>query len=321
MTAFNAHSTTDEVVAGVSMAGSTVLVTGASAGLGAETCRVLAGVGAEVIMVARDMEKLQSVQQAIQAGQPDARLDTATLDLADLDSVREGAAGILARHPRIDRLINNAGLMACPLARTKQGHELQFGTNHLGHFLLTGLLAPALLAAAEAGSRVRGISLSSTGHKLADIDFDDPDYLRREYHKGPAYGQSKTANVLFAVGLDQRLAERGVRAFAVHPGMIMTDLGRHLLPEDVAMLQERAASSGDGGMAFKSVEQGAATTVWAATSPELEGRGALYLEDCQIAEPAAPGEDGGVESYAIDPVAADRLWALSEELVGEAFAF
>ena len=321
MTAFNAHSTTDEVMAGVTLAGSTALVTGASAGLGAETCRVLAGAGAAVIMVARDPEKLQSVRQAILAGQPDAQLDVAMLDLSDLDSVREGAAGILAGHPRIDLLINNAGVMACPLARTKQGHELQFGTNHLGHFLLTGLLAPALLAAAEAGRGVRVISLSSAGHKLGTIDFDDPDYLSREYQNWPAYGQSKTANALFAVGLDRRLAERGVRAFAVHPGMIMTDLGRHLLPEDVAMLQARAASSSDGGTAFKSVEQGAATTVWGATTAALDGRGGLYLEDCQIAEPAAPGGDGGVESYAIDPTAADRLWALSEELVGEKFEF
>jgi NAD(P)-dependent dehydrogenase (short-subunit alcohol dehydrogenase family) len=319
MSGFNAQSTTGQVMAGVSLVGRVALVTGASAGLGVETTRVLAAAGATVVMVARDRTKLQAAMDGLRQENPDARLDSATLDLADLDSVRAGAADILARFPAIDLLINNAGVMACPLARTVQDFELQFGTNHLGHFLLTGLLAPALLAAAQQGDTVRVISLSSAGHKMGDVNFDDPNYLQRDYQKWPAYGQSKTANALFAVGLDSRLGERGVRAFAVHPGMIMTELGRHLQSEDFEMFQSRVPEGEP--LPFKSVEQGAATSVWGATAADLAGRGGLYLEDCHIAEPAAPDEEGGVESYAIDPAAADRLWALSETLVGQAFTF
>ena len=205
MTTFDANSTTDDVIAGISLAGKVAVVTGASAGLGIETARVLASAGATVLLVARDGEKLAPVLQALQQQVPGATLESALMDLADLDSIRAAAADILARFPHIHLLVNNAGVMACPLARTAQGFELQFGTNHLGHFLFTGLLAPALVAAAaESGQDSRVISLSSAGHRFGEVNFDDPNYEQRDYDKWVAYGQSKTANALFAVGLDDQ---------------------------------------------------------------------------------------------------------------------
>jgi NAD(P)-dependent dehydrogenase (short-subunit alcohol dehydrogenase family) len=205
--------------------------------------------------------------------------------------------------------------MACPLMRTAQGFEMQFGTNHLGHFLLTGLLAPALIE----GAPGRVVNLSSGGHKFGAFNFTDPNYNTREYDKWRAYGESKTANILFTVGLDERSRERGLRAFAVHPGVIMTNLSRHMEQVDYETLMSRAPSG--QSLEFKSLEQGAATTVWAATSPDLSGRGGIYLEDCQIAR-ASKGDGGaGVESYAVNPGAAEKLWQLSEELVGQSFAF
>ncbi|MEH6584532.1 MAG: SDR family NAD(P)-dependent oxidoreductase [Halioglobus sp.] len=315
MSNFNAESTTDEVIAGHSLAGKQAVVTGASTGLGLETVRVLAAAGARVLMLARDDGKLQDARQSILAAQPDAQLETALMDLSDLDSVRRAAAAIVEQYPRIDLLINNAGVMCCPLGRTAQGFELQFGTNHLGHFLFTGLLAPAVIAAAPA----RIVVLSSAGHKMAQANLEDPNYMSREYQKWQAYGESKTANALFATGLDERLKSLGVRAFSVHPGVIITELGRHLEPEDYTAL---AASQPEGReLVYKSIPQGAATSVWAATSEDLEGKGGIYLEDCQIAEPAVAGGDGGVESYAVDADIARRLWDLSEDLVGEAFTF
>lgn len=318
MTTFDANSTTNDVMEGISLAGRTAVVTGASAGLGIETARVLAAAGARVLLVARDGKKLAPVLQSLQQQLPGAQLDSVLMDLADLDSIRAAAADIRSRFPHINLLINNAGVMACPLARTAQGFELQFGTNHLGHFLFTGLLAPALVAAAaESGQDSRVIALSSAGHRFGEVDFEDPNYQHRDYDKWVAYGQSKTANALFAVGLDARLKGRGVRAFAVHPGVIMTELSRHMVPEDFELL--KAAAPPGEEMTFKSIEQGAATTVWGATSAQLAGRGGLYLEDCHIAEPAAAGKSGGIAAYARDPALADRLWALSESLVGPAF--
>lgn len=315
MTDFNATSTTGDVIRGIDLSGKQVVVTGASSGLGVETVRTLAGAGAAVLLVARNQQKLEEAVAQVRAGQPDARLETALLDLADLDSVHRGARDILDKCPRIDLLINNAGVMACPLLRTAQDFEMQFGTNHLGHFLLTGLLAPALVA----GAPSRVVNLSSGGHKFAAVNLEDPSYRQRDYEKWRAYGESKTANALFSVGLDARGRASGVRAFAVHPGVIMTELSRHLEQEDYEMLASRAPKGKE--MSFKSVEQGAATSVWAATSPGLEGRGGIYLEDCHVAEAAIPGGDGGVESYAVDPDIADQLWQLSEEMVGETFTF
>ena len=315
MNQFDAQSTTEQVMRGISLRGKYAVVTGASSGLGVETCRALAAAGAEVLMLARDADKLKCAEQSLREADPAARLRSLTMDLADLDSVRARAAEIRTDYPQIHLLINNAGVMACPLARTAQGFEMQFGTNHLGHFLLTCLLAPALLAAAPG----RVVTLSSAGHKFAPVNFEDPAYRERGYDKWQAYGESKTANVLFTVGLEARLGSAGVHAFAVHPGAIMTQLGRHMEEADYQVLMSRASATKP--LAFKSVEQGAATSVWAATSPALEGRGGLYLENCHIAEPATSGGDSGVESYAIDPTAAERLWALSESLVGQSFEF
>ncbi len=314
MSQFDATSTTDEVIQGISLAGKLAVVTGASSGLGVETSRVLAGAGAAVLMIARDEEKLAAAADSLRHAQPGAQLYTQCLDLADLDSVRSAAAKILADHPQIHLLVNNAGVMACPLMRTAQGFEMQFGTNHVGHFLLTCLLAPALLA----GAPGRVVNLSSAGHKFAPFNFDDPNYSEREYEKWPAYGESKTANVLFTVGLDQRLRDRGVRAFAVHPGVIMTELSRHMVEADFESLSAKTPTGEE--LVFKSVEQGSATSVWAATSADLDGKGGIYLENCQIALPAVQGSNSGVESYATDAAAAERLWTLSEDLVGQSFA-
>jgi NAD(P)-dependent dehydrogenase (short-subunit alcohol dehydrogenase family) len=318
MSEFNAQSTADDIIAGISLVGRVAVVTGASAGLGVETARVLAGAGATVALLARDAARLAPVLEQLAAALPQAQLDSAIVDLADLDSVRGCAAELLERYPRIHLLINNAGVMACPQLRTAQGFEMQFGTNHLGHFLLTGLLLPALLAAAEeGGGESRVVSLSSSGHKLAAADLQDPNFERTDYDKFIAYGQSKSANSLFAVGLDRRFKDRSVRAFAVHPGMIMTDLGRHMSQADVEELM--AIAPPGETLVVKSVEQGAATSVWAASSPDLAGQGGIYLENCQVAKPAGPGGDGGFMPHAADPEAAESLWELSEELVGQKF--
>lgn len=315
MNRFDGTSTTDQVIEGISLAGKLAVVTGASAGLGVETCRALLAAGASVLMVARDPVKLESAEQALRDAHPGAELHTQCMDLADLNSVRNAAAEILRDHSQIQLLINNAGVMACPLMRTADGFEMQFGTNHLGHFLFTGLLAPALIE----GAPGRVVNLSSAGHKFANFNFSDPNYNKREYDKWQAYGESKTANVLFTVGLDLRTRERGVRAFAVHPGVIMTKLSRHLQPEDFEALSARTPPGQE--LVYKSVEQGAATTVWAATAPPLARRGGIYLEDCQIAHAATGSGNKGVESYAVNTAAAERLWLLSEELVGQSFVF
>ncbi|MBT4519227.1 MAG: SDR family NAD(P)-dependent oxidoreductase [Halieaceae bacterium] len=314
MNSFNAQSTTADVIDGVDLTGKVAVVTGASSGLGVETARVLSAAGARVVILARDSEKLEAVAMNLRQANPAAQIAVATIDLADLNSVRKAATGLLDQYPKIDLLINNAGVMACPLMRTAQGYEMQLGTNHLGHFLLTCMLVPSLTEGA-AGARV--VSLSSGGHRFGEFNFEDPNYQHREYEKWQAYGQSKTANVLFSVGLDDRLKEHGVRAFAVHPGVIMTELSRHMQEQDFALLAQFVPAGQE--MQFKSVEQGSATSVWAATSAILDGRGGGYLEDCSIAQPAAPDSDKGVEAYALDPANADRLWHLSEELVGQTF--
>ena len=310
MNHFDASSTTDQVIESISLKGKLAVVTGASSGLGQETCRILAAAGATVLMVARNKDALEAAALAIRQQQPEAQLLTQIMDLADLDSVRSAAAAILRQADKIQLLINNAGVMACPLMRTAQGFEMQFGTNHLGHFLFTALLSPALIN----GAPCRVINLSSAGHKLGRFNFDDPDYHQREYDKWQAYGESKTANILFSVGLDLRMRDRGVRAFAVHPGMIMTNLARHLKPADITALTDRSTSSEP--LAFKTVEQGAATSVWAATAAGLAAEGGLYLEDCQIAKAAAGDGVRGFEPYAVDSAAAEQLWLLSEKLVG-----
>jgi NAD(P)-dependent dehydrogenase (short-subunit alcohol dehydrogenase family) len=311
---FGFESTTDEVLDGISLEGKRAVITGTSGGLGAESARALAARGAAITLAARDLEKLESVAESIRESTGNPNVDIGELDLTSPDSVRSFAGNWLASHDSLNLLINNAGIMACPLERTPEGWELQFATNHLGHFLLTALLAPALVAGAPA----RVVNLSSAGHRFGGVDFDDIHYERREYDKWPAYGQSKSANVLFTVELDRRLKAKGVRSFAVHPGVIMTELARHLTPDDIKDLMDRAQS--DDGMAWKPVECGAATSCWAATAPELDGRGGIYLEDCGIAEPVdlETGASGFLP-HAVDPEAAKQLWAVSEELLGVRF--
>lgn len=252
----------------------------------------------------RDAAKAEAAATDLRAGVPGAPVELVELDLTSLASVRRFAGAVLATHPAIDLLVNNAGVMATPFERTADGFELQFGTNHLAHFLLTNLLLPALLA--DGGGRV--VNVSSNGHMIGGVDWDDPNFEHREYSPWPAYGQSKTANILFALALDQRFGGRGVHAFALHPGVVGTDLFRYLSDSDVAKLRARIDK---GGMVYKTPAQGASTTVVAATSPELESRGGAYLEDCAISTALAP--------HATDPADAERLWALSERLVGQTF--
>jgi len=314
---FDRSSTSDQVLDGLDLSGRVALVTGASGGLGAETARALAAHGARVVLAARDVAKAGRVADAIRAATPGAALEVGELHLERPASVRAFAKELLGRHRALHMLIGNAGVMACPLLRTAEGWEMQFATNHLGHFLLGCLLAPALRAAAPA----RLVSVSSAGHSFSPVVFEDVHFERRPYDKWGAYGQSKSANVLFAVELDRRLAGRGVRAFALHPGGIVTELGRHLDAEDLKAIRARAAERASDGKAFwKRVEQGAATQLFAATAPELDGRGGLYLEDVQVSgvEPCPQG--AGCSPWALDPEAAERLWALSEATLGERFA-
>jgi len=310
---FGHDTTTGEVTRGIDLRGMLALVTGGTGGLGAETARALASKGARVVITARNVAKGEEVVAGIRASTGNRAVDVAELELGSLASVRAFADRFLARHDSLQILVNNAGVMACPFARTADGFEMQFGTNHLGHFLLTALLAPALLRGAPA----RVVSVSSRGHQMSPVVFDDIHFERRPYEKWPAYGQSKTANVLLAVELERRLGARGVHANALHPGVIFTDLARHLVPEEIEVLQKRAPG---GKMRTKSVEAGAATSVYAATAPELAGRGGLYLEDCGVAEVNDDEEaPRGVRSYALEPAAATRLWSVSEDMVSQAF--
>ena len=301
---FGPDTTTDEVLAGIDLTGRTVLVTGASAGLGVETVKALAGVGARVIGAVRDRAKAEKVLEGV-------AVELVDLDLADLDSVRSCAKEVLALTDELHVLVNNAGVMACPLMRTAQGFELQLGTNHLGHFLLTQLLTDLLVASAPA----RIVNVSSRGHLRGGMRWQDPHYAdESSYEKWRAYAQAKTANVLFTVGLEKRLADRGVHALALHPGVIITELSRHLTADDMTRL---AASMPTGALVRKEVSAGAATQVWAATSPELEGRGGLYLEDCQVAGPTPGDGSGGYADWAVDPDEAEKLWLWSEEQIAE----
>jgi len=308
--AFGFESTTDQVLAGVELTGKIAIVTGASAGLGVETARALAAAGASVTMVGRVPSKLSAAAATVREQVSGADISTSEVDLASLASVRAFAEAWLAAHDRLHLLINNAGVMFAPHGHTIDGFETHFGTNHLGHFLLTNLLVPALLADPPA----RVVNLSSGGHTASGMIWDDPNYARRAFDKMEAYGQSKSANVLFALALDRRLAGRGVHAYSVHPGMIVTtDLGRTMTKDDYRALKARAKASPSGGLpAFKTEAQGAATTVWAATAPELDSHGGAYLADCALAQPAA---------WAADLAEAERLWQLSEQLVGQRFAF
>jgi NAD(P)-dependent dehydrogenase (short-subunit alcohol dehydrogenase family) len=315
--AFGEETTTDEVLNGIDLSGKVAFVTGAAGGLGAETARALVSKGASVTLAVRDVAQGEALADSIRTATGSDCIDLAQLDLSAPESARQCAKTWLETHSRLDLLIHNAGVMACPLARTSEGWEMQFATNHLGHFVLTGHLISAL----RAGSPARIVNLSSGGHRIGNIDLDDIHYERREYEKWDAFGQSKTANILFTRELDRRLQGEGIRAYAVHPGVIMTGLARHLTPDDIKELMSKAEQPGPT-MTFKPVEAGAATTVYAATAPELEGRGGLYLEDCQVSELAETDDaPRGYAAYAFDADAAARLWQISEELVGERFDF
>lgn len=311
MSDFGWSSTTDEVLAGIDLSGRTVFVTGANSGLGQETARAMAARGAEVIMAGRDQGKLDEAVAAIRAAHPRAQLETITLDLASLENIRAATSRARQRFGKIDLLINNAGVMATPFQHTADGFEMQIGTNHFGHFALTGELFPLI----ERGALKRIVNLSSRGHHFAPVNFDDPFFERRAYDPWIAYGHSKTANVLFSVGLEARYAVLGIHAYAVHPGGIQTNLGRHMTPEMVEALMARVTSK-DTGFAWKTIPQGAATSCWAATAPELEGKGGVYCEDCHVAEVDDESATGGVRSYAVNSSYADRLWAMSEEATG-----
>ena len=312
---FGRDSTATEVLAGIDLSGRLAIVTGGYSGLGIETVAALVAAGAHVVVPARRPDVAQS---ALQVRELDA-VEVMPMDLADLTSVRSFAEGFLGTGRSIDILVNNAAIMASPELRVGDGWESQFATNHLGHYVLTNLLWPALVR--DGGARV--VSLSSSGHKLSPFREHDPQFTT-SYDKWLAYGQAKTANSLFAVQLDDLAAAHGVRAFAVHPGGIMTELQRHL-PREEMIAAGWMTEDGTVNSRFKTPEQGAATATWAATSPMLDGRGGVYLEDCDIAEPTVTDSPtariAGVNPHAIDAEAAARLWALSAELTGvDAFA-
>jgi NAD(P)-dependent dehydrogenase (short-subunit alcohol dehydrogenase family) len=311
---FNARTQAPEVIEGVDLAGKTAIVTGAAAGLGVETVRALAAAGARIVMPVRSRAKGEAVAAEISAATGNPSVTVADMDLEDYASVRAFADGFVASGTRLDILINNAGIMATPERRIAGGFESQFGTNHLGHMLMTCHLAAAL---AE-GARV--ISLSSIGHRRAPMNFDDPNFEHHPYDKWEAYGQAKTANALFAIGLNRRLEPKGVNVYAVHPGGIMTELQRDLSHAEMKAFGW-IDDEGRVSERFKTPAGGASTSVWCATSPLLAEGGGVYCEDCNIAV-AVPADDmsfAGVRPWAIDPAAAERLWSLSEDLLGETF--
>ena len=293
---FNASSTAADVIRGHDLRGRTAIVTGGSAGIGLETTRALSSAGARVIVPARDVEKARTAVGTLATVE--------AMELTDPSSVAAFADRFLNSGAALDLLINNAGIMAAPLARVARNVESQFATNHVGHFELTMRLWPALRKA----QAPRIISLSSVGHRRAPVDFDDWNFERKPYDRWIGYGQSKTANALFAIAANAR----GVKAFSVHPGGILTGLGTFMTPEETESLLARARNM------MKTVEQGAATTVWCAVSRQLDALGGLYCENCNVAEPvpANSQETRGVRPWAMDPALAERLWALSEKITG-----
>jgi NAD(P)-dependent dehydrogenase (short-subunit alcohol dehydrogenase family) len=319
---FGATSTTDEVLDGVDLRGKRVLVTGVSAGLGVETARALASHGAEVVGAARDLAKAKSATAEVRADAANGGgLELVELDLASLASVRACAEALVADRRPFDVVIANAGVMRTPFGHTADRFETQFGTNHLGHFVLVNRIA-SLIAP---GGRL--VNLSSSGHRYSDVDLDDPNFERTPYDPTVAYGRSKTANILFAVEFDRRHRAHGVRATALHPGGIQTELGRHLQPGELEATVERInaqlTAEGRAPFQFKTIPQGAATSVWAAFVAPAEEVGGRYCEDCrvsQVAEGPISPVSPGIRPYALDPEHAKALWAKSEEMVGERFA-
>jgi NAD(P)-dependent dehydrogenase (short-subunit alcohol dehydrogenase family) len=319
-TNFGAYSTTDDVLRGVHLSGKRILVTGVSAGLGVETARSLVAHGASVVGAARDLEKARGaaivVEEAAKAG--GGSLDLIELDLASLASVRACANALVADGRSLDVIIANAGVMATPSGHTEDGFETQFGTNHLGHFVLVNRIASLL----QRGGRL--VNLSSAGHRYADVDLDDPNFAGGDYDPWVAYGRSKTANILFAVEFDRRYRAKDIRATAVHPGGIKTELSRHRSEDEqaalIATINAGNAAAGLSPFEYKSIPQGAATSVWAGVVADAVFVGGQYCADCQVAEVQnSPGLRDGVQPYALDADHARALWAKSEELVGETF--
>ncbi|KGE09912.1 oxidoreductase [Burkholderia gladioli] len=309
---FGAASTADEVIRGIDLSGKTVVVTGGYAGIGIETVKAFSAAGARIFVPARDLDKARAALKEM----PDVMLHA--MDLLDPASIDDFAHYVLGQTDHLDILVNNAGVMAPPLARDARGYESQFSANHLGHFQLTCRLWPALARSGHA----RVIALSSFAHRRAGMDFQDPNFQHREYDPWVAYGQSKTANALFAVALDSIGQGAGVRAFSVHPGGIVTDLVRHMSHDQLAasqVIDKDGKPIIDPQNNKKTPQQGAATTVWCATSPQLDDMGGVYCADCDIAR-ALPDDQStelhGVRPRATDPVAAGRLWQLSEQLTG-----
>jgi NAD(P)-dependent dehydrogenase (short-subunit alcohol dehydrogenase family) len=318
---FGATSTTDDVLAGADLNGKRVLVTGVSAGLGVETARALVAHGAQVVGAVRDLAKAEQATATVRAAARNGGgLELIQLDLASLKSVRACADALVADGRPFDVVIANAGVMRTPFGHTADGFETQFGTNHLGHFVFVNRIA-SLIAP---GGRL--VNVASSGHRYSDVDIDDPNFERTPYEPMIAYGRSKTANILFAVEFDRRHKTRGVRATALHPGGIKTELDRHMAPGElenlVAQINAQLATAGEPPFQFKTIPQGAATSVWAAMVAPAEDVGGRYCENCQVSEiteglisPVSPG----VRPYALDPERAKALWIKSEEMVGERF--
>ena len=312
---FNQNSTAMEVIAGVDLTGKTAIVTGGASGIGIETARALASAGAHVTIAVRNLDAGKEVADAINAEYGAGKVTVEKLELGSLASVRDFAKR-WGDKP-VNLLINNAGIMACPEGKTDDGFETQFGVNHLGHFLLTVLLTPNL----EKGAPSRVVSLSSAAHMAGKVDLDDPNFERRPYHAFTAYGQAKSANALFAVEYDRRYKNKGIRAFSVMPGVIRTNLGRHMTREiaaEIGLVKKEGEESPFKNMHVKTPPQGAATSIWAAVGHELEGKGGLYLEDTNEAIPATKDtpRGQGVARHAQDPETAKGQWTLSEKLVG-----
>ena len=328
MSKWNKETTTNEILEGLDLSGKKVLVTGASGGLGEETARALAAAGASVIMAARDNTKNLEAKERILSSNSEAKLELHELNLASLEDVRSSAEEFLSKNESLDLLVNNAGIMCTPFGHTTDGFEQQFGVNHLGHYLFTGLMMPAL----EKSGASRVVCLSSGAHLICGVNLDDPMFERRDYDGWDSYGQSKSANALFAREFARRYAEKGIHAFSVHPGMIFTELGRHMTEEDMASLMERRkaqisadedSNSSDNMMSPKTVEAGAATTVWACVEKSLESQGGHYLADCELGVPLASEDSSrgscSMASHILDDKAAGELWELSEQLTGGVF--
>lgn len=321
---FGATSTTEDVLSGVNLKGKRILVTGVSAGLGVETARSLVAHGAQVVGAARDLNKATVAAEQVKkdTAANGGSFELIELDLANLKSVRGCADALLAKGQPFDVVIANAGVMATPFGHTVDGFETQFGTNHLGHFVLVNRIASLLR------DRGRLINLSSAGHRYSNVDLNDPNFERTPYEPFVAYGRSKTANILFAVAFDERHRDRGVRAAAVHPGGIRTELGRYAEPgrieKVIGEINQQLAAQGKGPFQWKTIPQGAATSVWAAVVAQADKIGGQYCENCHVAEIVSDDTpitavSEGVRRYALDPRSAEAVWKKSEELVGESF--